>query len=150
MWQTLLGNFLAGALHGQERCTARGSTNRKFPTTSGKYQNRQNHSCTRVRGPPVTTRAALHVSQQISSESWGFSGVAAVSRYTPYTPLKGPLAPVALRLPEVSHVRLPLKRCRATVGCSSYTCGCRATLCNYGQNQHALKGSFAEGVALST
>ena len=37
------------------------------------------HSCTRVRGPPV----ALHVSQQISSESWGFSGVAAVSRYTP-------------------------------------------------------------------
>ena len=38
-----------------------------------------NHSCTHVRGPPV----ALHVSQQISSESWGFSGVAAVSRYTP-------------------------------------------------------------------
>ena len=37
------------------------------------------HSCTRVRGPPV----ALHVSQQISSESWGSSGVAAVSRYTP-------------------------------------------------------------------
>ena len=37
------------------------------------------HSCTHVRGPPV----ALHVSQQISSESWGFSDVAAVSRYTP-------------------------------------------------------------------
>ena len=37
------------------------------------------HSCTRARGPPV----ALHVSQQISLESWGFSGVAAVSRYTP-------------------------------------------------------------------
>ena len=36
------------------------------------------HSCTRVRGPPV----ALHVSQQISSESWGSSGVPAVSRYT--------------------------------------------------------------------
>ena len=32
-----------------------------------------------MRGPPV----ALHVSQQISSESWDFSGVAAVSRYTP-------------------------------------------------------------------
>ena len=36
-------------------------------------------SCTRVRGPPV----ALHVSQQISSESRGFSGVAVASRYTP-------------------------------------------------------------------
>ena len=67
------------------------------------------HSCTRVRGRPV----ALHVSQQISSESWGFLGVAAVSRYTP---LKGPVAPVALELPGVSHVKLPPKRCRATGG----------------------------------
>ena len=32
----------------------------------------------------------------------------------------------------MSHVNLPLKRCCATGGCSSYTCGCRATLCNYG------------------
>ena len=43
-------------------------------------------------------------------------------------PLKGPVAPVALELPGVSHVKLPLKWCRATWGCSSYTCGCRATL----------------------
>ena len=50
----------------------------------------------------------------------GFSGVAAVSRYTP-PPLEGPVAPVALELPGVSHVKLPLKRCRATGGCSSYT-----------------------------
>ena len=33
--------------------------------------------------PCRATCVALHVSQQISSESWGFSGVAAVSRYTP-------------------------------------------------------------------
>ena len=63
------------------------------------------HSGTRVRGNPCrATRVALHVSQQISSEFGGFSGVAAVSRYTP---LKGPVAPVALELP-----------------------GCGATLCN--------------------
>ena len=45
-------------------------------------------------------------------------------------PLKGPVAPVVLERPGVSHVKLPLKRCRATGGCSSYTCGCRTTLCN--------------------
>ena len=31
---------------------------------------------------------------------------------------------------EVSHRNLGLKRCRATLGCRSYSCGCRATLCN--------------------
>ena len=40
-----------------------------------------------------------------------FSGVAAVSCYTP---LRSPVAPVALELPGVSHVELSLKRCRAT------------------------------------
>ena len=30
---------------------------------------------------------------------------------------------------EVSHRNLGLKRCRATRGCRSYSCGCRATLC---------------------
>ena len=30
----------------------------------------------------------------------------------------------------MSHVKLPPKRCRATRGCSTYTCGCHATLCN--------------------
>ena len=58
-----------------------------------------------------------------------FSGVAAVSRYTPLINL---VTPVTLQLPGVSHVKLPLKRCRATGGCSSYTCGCRAALCSYG------------------
>ena len=48
-------------------------------------------------------------------------------------PLRNPVAPVALQLPGVSHVKLPLKRCRATGGCRSYTCGCDATLCNYGK-----------------
>ena len=51
---------------------------------------------------------------------------------------------VALHPPKilVSHLRRPpfpggvapkfgcLKRCRATRGCRSYSCGCRATLCN--------------------
>ena len=40
------------------------------------------------------------------------------------SPLPPPLAP------EVSHRNLGLKRCRATRGCRSYSCGCRATLCN--------------------
>ena len=31
---------------------------------------------------------------------------------------------------EVSHRNLGLKRCRAIWGCRSYSCGCRATLCN--------------------
>ena len=31
---------------------------------------------------------------------------------------------------EVSHRNLGLKRCRATRRCRSYSCGCRATLCN--------------------
>ena len=31
---------------------------------------------------------------------------------------------------EVSHRNLGLKRCRARRGCRSYSCGCRATLCN--------------------
>ena len=38
------------------------------------------------------------------------------------------LAPPLSR--EVSHRNLGLKRCRATWGCRSYSCGCRATLCN--------------------
>ena len=84
--------------------------------TTGVWGANDGYSCTvsRVQGPLV----ALHVSQQISSESWGFAGVAAVSRYTP--PLKGPVALVALELPGVSHVKLPLTRCRATGRCSSY------------------------------
>ena len=84
--------------------------------------------------PCRATRVALHLSQQISSEPWGLSGVAEVSRYPPPPSQEGPVAPVALQLPRVSHVKLPLKMCRATAGCSSYTCGCRPTLCNYGRN----------------
>ena len=46
-------------------------------------------------------------------------------------PLNGPVAPVAGQVTGVLHVNLPLKGCHATRGCSSYTCKCRATLCNY-------------------
>ena len=35
--------------------------------------------------------------------------------------LEGPVAPVALELPEVSQVKVPLKGCRATGECHSYT-----------------------------
>ena len=59
---------------------------------------------------------ALHLSQQISLESWGFASVAA-------PPLRGPVAPVALELPGVSHVKLPLKRCRATGGVAATLAG---------------------------
>ena len=41
----------------------------------------------------------------------GFSCIALVSHYTPR---KGPVAPVAHELPGVLHVKLPLRRCRAT------------------------------------
>ena len=61
------------------------------------------HSCTRVRHP--VARVALHVSQQISSESCNFSGVAAVSRYTPS---QSAVAPVVLEPPGVSQVKLQL------------------------------------------
>ena len=82
-----------------------------------------------VCGDPLSryTCRATHVAADFLRIQ-GFSSVAAVSRYTP--PQKGPVAPVDLELPGVSHVKLPLKRCRATGGCSSYTCGCRATLCD--------------------
>ena len=61
------------------------------------------HMC---RAPCRATRVAVHVSQQSSSESWVFQ----VQRPYPATPLlKGPVAPVALQLPGVSHVKLPLK-----------------------------------------
>ena len=60
-------------------------------------------SCTWLRVPPV----ALHVSQ-----------------------LNFGVAPPPPLCREVSHRNLGLKRCRATRGCRSYSCGCRATLCN--------------------
>ena len=68
------------------------------------------------------TRVALHTSQQISSEFWGFSGVATVSHYTPP---KG---------------HLPLKRCRATGG------GVAATLAGVALHSGAEKGVITKGV----
>ena len=87
------------------------------------------HSYTRVRVPPV----ALHVSRYMCRSRFPQnSGLFRCSTgIAPHPPIKGPVAPVALQLPGVSHVKLRLTRCRATGGCGSYTCGCRATLCNY-------------------
>ena len=79
------------------------------------------HTCAGT--PCRATRVALHVSQQISFESWGFSGVAALQQYRATRPLKGPVAPVALELPGVSHIKLPLKRCRATGGVAATLAG---------------------------
>ena len=66
-----------------------------------------------------------YICRSRSPQNPGAFRVAAVTHYT------RPVAPVALQLPGVSHVELPLKRCRATRGCSSYTYGCRATLRNH-------------------
>ena len=55
---------------------------------------------------------------------------------------KSPLAPVARQLAGGSQVKLPLKMCRDTGGCSSYACECRTTLCTYGPNL-ADKGQSA-------
>ena len=42
------------------------------------------------------------------------------------TCVRGP--PATLHVSQQISSKLPLKRCRATGGCSSYTCGCRAAL----------------------
>ena len=76
---------------------------------------------------------------QTRREAWmGFSGWGLIlqeparskgkSRYTRIKLLVSHLPPPPCR--EVSHQNLGLKRCRATRGCRSYSCGCRATLCN--------------------
>ena len=80
-----------------------------------------------VRGPPVALHVSRYTCRSRCPQNPGVFQVWQQYRATP--PLKGPVAPVALELPEVSHVKLPLKRCRATGGCSSYTWGCRAILC---------------------
>ena len=93
-------------------------------------------NCTRVRGTPCcATLVALHASQQISSESWGFSRVATVSRYTP------PKRPCRTCHPSTAigvARQAASERCRATGRCSSYTCGCPATLCNYDSAKKGL------------
>ena len=87
------------------------------------------HSGTRLRDPPV----ALHLLRYTCRKPClfffeSFSDVAPVSRYTPK---KLSVAPHALSSPEVSHIELPLKWCRATRGCCNYNCGWRATLRHY-------------------
>ena len=81
------------------------------------------HSCTRVRGSPV----ALHVSQQIPSESWGFSGVAEVSRYTPPPPQKRPCRACRPWTARGFARQAACEKVSRYRGCSSYTSGCRAT-----------------------
>ena len=74
----------------------------------------------------ISRRSLTNISRELRS-----GGVRAQT-----TPLKNPVAPVSLQLSVSSQVKLPLKRCRATGGCSSYTCGCRATLCNFVLRPH--------------
>ena len=69
------------------------------------------HSCTRVRGPPV----ALHVSRYTCRSRFpqnpeAFRCGSSITLHPPPPPLKGPVAPDALELPGVSHVKLPLKK----------------------------------------
>ena len=97
-----------------------------------------NHSCTRVREPPV----ALHVSRYMCR-----------SRF--------PQNPGFLRCSSSIALHPPPKRpcctCRPLIAIgaarqaasesSSYTCGCRVTLCNYG-NQAVLDGVPPTGLQL--
>ena len=110
------------------------------------------HSCTRVRGPPVTLHVSHYTSRSRFPQNPGVFQVYQQHRATPPPP---PLKKKALshlsavlQLLGVSHVKLPLKRCCATGGCSSYTCRCRARLCRYGfrrsrntKSQNKLKAS---------
>ena len=100
-----------------------------FPQSEAFRPETFQHSCTRVRGPPVGLHVSRYTCRSRSPQNPRIFQVWQRYRATP--PLKGPVAPVAVQLPRVSHVKLPLQRCRATGGCSSYTCGCRATLCTY-------------------
>ena len=93
----------------------------------------RNLSCTRLRVPPV----ALHVSRytcratRVTANFLDFIAFCRCSTGVAAHPLKimvSHLPPPLCR--EVSHRNLGLKRCRATRGCRSYSCGCRATLCN--------------------
>ena len=91
-------------------------------------------SCTRLRVPPV----ALHVSRytcratRVAADFLDFRAFCRCSTGVALHPLKilvSHLSPPP-HSREVSHRNLGLKRCRATRGCRSYSCGCRATLCN--------------------
>ena len=128
--------------------------------TSKQHRNHNSHETTTFgccnpasRGPkPVTTvkRRLLHLAIILVAHDCGYP----LSRYTcratrvaadfldfivfcrcstgvalhPLKILVSHLPPPQCR--EVSHRNLGLKRCRATQGCRSYSCGCRATLCN--------------------
>ena len=91
------------------------------------HKNTPGLSCTRLRVPPV----ALHMSRY-TCRSWfpGFIAFCRCSTGVALHPLKNfGVAPPPPLCREVSHRNLGLKRCRATRGCRSYSCGCRATLC---------------------
>ena len=95
------------------------------------------HSCTRVWGLPVL----LHLSRYTCRSR--FPGVFMYGNgIALHPPVKGPVAPIARKLPRVSHVKLPLKRFHTTGGCSNYTCEYRATLRNDGC--HPLNRNTAE------
>ena len=82
-------------------------------------------------------RATRVAATRVAADVFGILGCfrcsSGIALQPPPPPPKCPVAPVALRLPGASHVKLPLKRCSRYRGCSSYTCGCRATLWNYGR-----------------
>ena len=85
-------------------------------------------SCTWLRVPPV----ALHVSRY-TCRNWflDFIAFCRCSTGVALHPLVVGVAPPPPPLcRQVSHRNLGLKRCCATQGCRSYSCGCRATLCN--------------------
>ena len=73
----------------------------------------------------------LHISQQIF---WGFH-IQQWSRATPPPPLlKGPVAPSLVNDQGYRTSSCLSKGVALQGGCSSYTCDCHATLCNYDCN----------------
>ena len=70
------------------------------------------------RGRTICTNSPENCLRKLFSLGWVVFEVG----FSPLT-LKGPVAPVAFELPGVSHVKLPLKRCRATGGVAATLAG---------------------------
>ena len=82
------------------------------------------HSCARLQVPHCRATRVAADFQDFRAFCWCSTGVALHPLRILVSHLPPPLSL------EVSHRNLGLKRCRATRGCRSYSCGCRATLCN--------------------
>ena len=97
-------------------------------SAKGKRQAIVAHVC----GDPLS-RYTCHatLSQQISSESWGSFRCSSAFALHPPPPKKPCRTGRPSTARGVTRQAASEKVSRYRGGCSSYTCGCRATLCNY-------------------